>query len=797
MRFVAADEARKVERDSCFFLQLDRSLAANSFSLLQLSLSLSSSESRRAASRITRHFDSVMTKPAAAEAPERAPEEKKAEAGSSSSAAPAAAPAPAPAAASPSKPHSSPLPALAAASPWLPFRVAHSKALGRHALATRDIKAGELLLVERPVAAVPRGEHRARACPACAGGVCGGRGRTCSPACASRAAALGERAAPALVAIAGASSRHGLPHSCFEGLGAEDLSDLWTLVASLVAAAALEASGEGEESRRKEPREREDGEEGSCGHDHGPSPEADPELDNAESRTFAAAAALASSASPPSSAPAPETHWPLHCSVLDDVPFLLDGWDRYKPSWRAQASGMAKEVHAALRGAEAARRAAAAAEGGGAGAEEGRAPSFFLPPAGGAFSKPLDLARLSCLVATNAHGTGAGNPASVDLGFGLFPALAAAFNHSCEPTANFCAAGGMMRARALRDVSAGEQLTVSYVNLFEPRRTRAHQLMEAKHFACRCARCRGPLLEARDRFLDGVTCRERGCKGGTLIPVGRDCGAAAAAAAAGGGGASKSKKKKKKQNTKDEGAAAGSEAAPAPASGEGETKGEEEGQGEGGDDGALGDVEPPWTCDTCGASVSARGSSADGGRGGPADICDAAASMWARASAASRAAPPAGGGGSGSRAAVAAAAAPLYEAIVGLAPKTLHPHHVLVFDSLMPLCNGLRAAGDPAGAARAVDLLIRAMDALVGVPSAELGNLLQLHAELLAERCGGSGGGDSSGKGGAAGALRQRLARSARESAARALEVRRTTLGARNPLTREAEELVESLKALK
>ena len=136
-------------------------------------------------------------------------------------------------------------------------------------------------------------------------------------------------------------------------------------------------------------------------------------------------------------------------------------------------------------------------------------------------------------------------------------------------------------------------------------------------------------------------------------------------------------------------------------------------------------------------------------------------------------------------------------AIVGLAPKTLHPHHVLVFDSLMPLCNGLRAAGDPAGAARAVDLLIRAMDALVGVPSAELGNLLQLHAELLAERCGGSGGGDSSGKGGAAGALRQRLARSARESAARALEVRRTTLGARNPLTREAEELVESLKALK
>ena len=102
----------------------------------------------------------TMTKPAAAaEAPKQQAtgSKKGAEAAGSSSAAP---PAPAAAAAPPgssssnnnNKPHSAPLPALAAAAPWLPFRVAHSKALGRHAVATRDIAAGELLLVERAVA---------------------------------------------------------------------------------------------------------------------------------------------------------------------------------------------------------------------------------------------------------------------------------------------------------------------------------------------------------------------------------------------------------------------------------------------------------------------------------------------------------------------------------------------------------------------------------------------------------------------------------------------------------------------
>lgn len=412
-----------------------------------------------------------MTKPEAAseQAPKQKATEDKAKADSS------AAPSAPPLSSTSTKPHAAPLPALAAAAPWLPFRVAHSKALGRHAVATRDIRAGELLLVEAPVAAVPRGEHRSRACPACAAGVCGGQGRACSPACAARAAELGERAAPALAAIDEAARRHGLPHSCFEGLGSEDLRDLWTLVANLVAAAAIEEESSGEARHVSSSSSKAEGgeEKESCGHDHGPNPEADPELDNAESASFFSSDADGSSAA---SRP-PATRWPLRCSVLRDLPFLLNGWDRYKPTWRAQATGMAKEVHAALTKAERERReeskggkgegagegngdaAAAAKKDSSSSSSPSSSPSSFFLPA--SFSKPVDLARLSCLVATNAHGTGAGNPASVDFGFGLFPCLAAAFNHSCLPNANFCAAGGFMRARALRDVKAGEQLAVT------------------------------------------------------------------------------------------------------------------------------------------------------------------------------------------------------------------------------------------------------------------------------------------------------------------------------------------------
>lgn len=244
-----------------------------------------------------------------------------------------------------------------------------------------------------------------------------------------------------------------------------------------------------------------------------------------------------------------------------------------------------------------------------------------------------------------------------------------------------------------------------YINLYEPRRTRAAQLKESKHFTCACARCVGPLAAARDRHLEAVPCKARGC-GGSLLPA---CAPAAPAADA------------------DE-----------------------------------------WECDTCAARVPA--SAPDGG--GPADAVAAADAALAAAMATLHA--------KGS-----AAAAPALAAVAALAPKTLHPHHVLVFDSLMPLANGLRKAGDGAGAAKAVAALVAAMDALVGVPTAELGNLLEYLADLLAERAERSPA-----------ALATRLARGARDAAARGAATRALVLGPNHPLAVASRDQVARLKAL-
>lgn len=59
-----------------------------------------------------------------------------------------------------------------------------------------------------------------------------------------------------------------------------------------------------------------------------------------------------------------------------------------------------------------------------------------------------------------------------------------------------------MQVRAIRPVAAGEQLTVAYINLMEPRSIRARLLMETKHFACACERCSASLETHADRFLE-------------------------------------------------------------------------------------------------------------------------------------------------------------------------------------------------------------------------------------------------------------------------------------------------------
>lgn len=81
------------------------------------------------------------------------------------------------------------------------------------------------------------------------------------------------------------------------------------------------------------------------------------------------------------------------------------------------------------------------------------------------------------------------------------------------------------------------------------------------------------------------------------------------------------------------------------------------------------------------------------------------------------------------------AARPAFEQLVEQCqgPGKLHPMHVRIIDSLMPLSNGCRRAGDTVGAIKNVMGMIGAMDFYYSYPSIEKTNLYRHLVELYAD----------------------------------------------------------------
>eukprot|EP00929_Paragymnodinium_shiwhaense_P084402 TRINITY_DN45124_c0_g1_i2.p1 TRINITY_DN45124_c0_g1~~TRINITY_DN45124_c0_g1_i2.p1 ORF type:complete len:580 (-),score=79.40 TRINITY_DN45124_c0_g1_i2:392-2131(-) len=72
-------------------------------------------------------------------------------------------------------------------------------------------------------------------------------------------------------------------------------------------------------------------------------------------------------------------------------------------------------------------------------------------------------------------------------GLWLLPSL---LNHDCCPNVSWVHIGaGAIRIFATRDIAKGEELTDTYVNLFESRAERQDELLNQKGFACSCHRC--------------------------------------------------------------------------------------------------------------------------------------------------------------------------------------------------------------------------------------------------------------------------------------------------------------------
>jgi hypothetical protein len=71
----------------------------------------------------------------------------------------------------------------------------------------------------------------------------------------------------------------------------------------------------------------------------------------------------------------------------------------------------------------------------------------------------------------------------------------AVFNHSCKPNATSLTKGLIQEIRCLSNIKAGEEVTLSYIDLLQTRDERRRELKENWYFDCECKRCCTPQID--------------------------------------------------------------------------------------------------------------------------------------------------------------------------------------------------------------------------------------------------------------------------------------------------------------
>uniref|UniRef100_A0AAY4BFL2 [histone H3]-lysine(4) N-trimethyltransferase n=1 Tax=Denticeps clupeoides TaxID=299321 RepID=A0AAY4BFL2_9TELE len=75
-----------------------------------------------------------------------------------------------------------------------------------------------------------------------------------------------------------------------------------------------------------------------------------------------------------------------------------------------------------------------------------------------------------------------------EIGVGLYPSMSL-LNHNCRPNCVMLFEGKTIYLRAIRDIQAQEELTISYTDALFPRAERCRRLQEQYHFLCVCQHC--------------------------------------------------------------------------------------------------------------------------------------------------------------------------------------------------------------------------------------------------------------------------------------------------------------------
>ena len=99
-----------------------------------------------------------------------------------------------------------------------------------------------------------------------------------------------------------------------------------------------------------------------------------------------------------------------------------------------------------------------------------------------------------------------------EIGVSLLP-MSALLNHSCAPNCvSLTDARGKSIVRTVEDVKKGQELCISYVDLYLPTSERRGKLLETKFFWCQCTRCVENLHQ--DMVIEGIRCEA--CSAGYL-----------------------------------------------------------------------------------------------------------------------------------------------------------------------------------------------------------------------------------------------------------------------------------------
>ncbi|KAB0407627.1 hypothetical protein E2I00_018165 [Balaenoptera physalus] len=82
-----------------------------------------------------------------------------------------------------------------------------------------------------------------------------------------------------------------------------------------------------------------------------------------------------------------------------------------------------------------------------------------------------------------------------EVGVGLYPSMSL-LNHSCDPNCSIVFNGPHLLLRAVRDIEAGEELTICYLDMLMTSKERRKQLRDQYCFDCDCFRC-----QTQDKYL--------------------------------------------------------------------------------------------------------------------------------------------------------------------------------------------------------------------------------------------------------------------------------------------------------